>query len=365
MKLFVQDGAFIDNDYWFCCMNSEGLFRYSFDDHVVSLVDPDLSGCRRIRPFNNLDLFGNRIVLSPGSSDYVVSVDLNSFEKKEEYHIKNKHIVNNYMNTLFLKDKLYFVPYSNDEFLSYDLNDGVRVIDSWENLRRQSGMEFVNDLVFGNALSFGEIGVIPVASEGTLILFDPLTESFDLSRLSMDEDERIESCSSDGENIWIVTSKKRLYKWNIDGVFELVTYINDFEENIHYCIPVGNSFFLVNAYDRNIWRFDINSKAVFPVNLENHVLTKNDDDMSVYCYSDYFVRNECLYLFSNYSSAYVCVNSAGEYIASIGIGVNDQIRKNVIDVYCKERVIEEGNFDLLFGVDSHRALPEYIKSIIG
>lgn len=348
IKVIVQCGVQINDEYWFVAGSTNGLFKKNLlTDEVIFIgffVDEEKS---QFRAYTDVQLVNNKLIFTPCFAKGIAIYDL---EEKKFY---NMHLpvyesgINQYIKSVKHKNIIYFIPFSASSFIKYCVDEErIQKLDGWTELRKQYLGHDDSNLVIESICTDDDYIYMFMGNRNYVIILNMVTDQFEVKRINISSNENIYAVSKFGKNIWIASDKGKVYEWNYSNnsiikTIDLAQYINCTDYVIHYILSTDQYIYLINIYGKSIRVFDYIKDKFMVIDMNKYVSDKKDDDLSLYYYYDMrIIENNKVSVYSFYDNKYIIID--GDKITntfSLNFPVEDYLTE-----YLNEGILFENRF---------------------
>lgn len=315
-KVIVQCGIQIDNEYWFAAGNTNGLFKKNLLTGELYFIDffPD-EAKTQFRAYTDVKRVGNKLIFTPCYAKRIAIYNIDDKKFSSVLLPEFKTGVNQYIKSVKYKDYIYFIPFSASFFIKYNVVEGnIKKLEEWTDLKKQYLDQGNNNLIIETVCTDNKDIYMFMNDKNYVIILNMDTDQFQVKSLDTSFDEKIYSVFRRDNNIWIVTNRNIIYKWNY--VDNEILHIVDFNQYIKfrdymiYNIYVTSKYvYLINMFDKDIMVFDYINREFTIIDMNKYVSDKQDDYLSLYYYYDIQVTgNNKIELFSFYDGKYITID---------------------------------------------------------
>lgn len=319
MRVIVQCGIKINDEYWFAAGNTNGLFRKDLLTGKVTFVgrfqqEDELAA----RLYSSVAYADDKLIFSPCYADSIAIYDLRegafSYIPIED---GRKNSGNKYLKSVYYRNCIYFIPFCASSFLKYDVEHGkLEKLDAWDEVRNKYAGHETGSLIIEEICIDHDRIYMFADSTNQVIILNMETGRFEVKQLDISAEERVSTVCRWEKSIWIVTNKNRIYRWDYseDHLELMIDFQCDIRNENHYnhlVCATERYIYIVNVYDKDIRAYDRVNDEFVTIEMSGYVTDKQDDYMSLYYYYDlHVIEHDRICLFSFYDGKYIIIDGA-------------------------------------------------------
>lgn len=314
-RVIVQCGIKINDEYWYVSGNVNGLFKKNLLTGEIGLIGffPGEEKTQ-FRTYSDLKLVNNKIIFAPCFAKEIAVYDLSAKKFSNISFPAVEGHANKYLKSVEYNGYVYFIPYLASYFLKYNVHHNkIKVLSDWNDLRNKYIDQDMANLIIEEICVDNNYIFMFMCHKNKVIILDMEVDRFQIRDLNILPDERVCSVCEFKGNIWLVTNREKIYKWNyvsneIIQVIDFSSYIDCQNYYTNYISVTNNYIYLINLFNKDINVFNYADNIFETINMDQYVNDKKDNDMSIYYYFDIKVTGDnTIQLFSFYDGKYITI----------------------------------------------------------
>jgi len=349
IKVIVQCGIQINDEYWFAAGNTNGLFKKNLLTGELFFIGsfPDEEKIQ-FRAYTDVKLVDNKLIFTPCYAKRIAVYDLEEQKFITKLLPNFEGGINQYIKSVKFKNSIYFIPFSASLFIKYNVSENdVKNLSGWEELRSRYLDQDSTNLVIETICIDKNYLYMFMNNKNQIIVLNMDTDQFQVKSLNISSNEKVCAVCRFKRHIWIVTNKNRIYK--LDYISDDIVLVIDFTQYVsvnyvaHYIYTTGKYVYLINVYDKDIRVFDYIYNEFYTIDMSKHIGEKNSDCISLYYYYDIQgIKENKIRLFSFCDGKYITVDGNQVADSYDGFYLKADYIKECFQEYFKNEILYEG-----------------------